>query len=692
MASQKEKYIASAQKFLLKGQIDRAIKDYEEVVALDPTDIRNRQKLAELLVKAGRKDDAVREYETIGKGYDDKGFFLKAIAVYKQIQKLDPANLNVCLVLGELNQKQGLIGNALAEYKTLLDHYEKKNELNEAVKVIEKMLTVDPENLNILLKLAETYHSLGLEDSSYQCYTKVALTLKKRGEEKLFDQVCVRIRDHFPRKADLLVDMAAEQLKSGDAAGAINRLSAILDKSPCDLAALRILMEAYKQIGDTENLRCACERLIGAAPDELSAKVLLFESYVDAGDAENALGRLHLYRKSFIDAGTMTELDGYFRRLLVIAPENIALLEEVREIYELSGDTVGRDLIASKIDRLRQEEAAAMSEITAQAPEAQLEEPVAPFAEETESPEEPGIELELPEEPVDFEIEVQQPVVPEEAPVVPQMEQPPLDFEEIELELDIPEEDAIAVEPGGVAAGFDLSLDTEMPVSFDEIPENPEESSVAAPQALKAETAASEVESIFEGADFELELEGAFAVEPEQSLSATAVAAEQHSKYALDDVFSEFKKGVDRQVGKEDTETHYNLGIAYMEMGLFDDAVQEFRNASRDPGRRVDCQTLRALCFRNKGDLQTAERTLREGLDLPGLEREEVLGLNYELALVHELSGDTDSALRMFQEVAAIAPDFRDTRKKIESLLGIGDLDEQETDMELIDLDQEEIE
>ncbi|MBI1922495.1 MAG: tetratricopeptide repeat protein [Geobacter sp.] len=693
MASQKDKYIASAQKFLLKGQVDKAIKDYEEVVAFDPADIRNRQKLAELYVKAGRKEDAVKEYEKIGKSYDDKGFFLKAIAVYKQIQKLDPTNLDIYLVLGDLNHKQGLIGNALAEYKILVDYYEKKNQLNEAIKVIEKMLAVDPENLNILLKLAETFFGRGLEESSYQYYTKVALTLKKRGEEKLFSQICARIRDHFPTKTDFFVDMAAEQFRSGDTAGAIVRVSEILECSPGNVAALKLLVEVYPQTGETEKLRSACEQLLRVSPGELSAMQKLVESYVEAGDVENALQRLHRFKKDFVDAGLVLELAAYFRRLQGYAPDNIPLLEEVREVYELSGDTTGRDLIAGQIERLRQESMEALStEPEEQEPEARQED-LAPPPESAlpEMPAEQEIELELPEGPIDFEVEAEHPVVIEQPPqpAAQQEETPPL-HEEIELVLDIPEEDALVTEPVEEMIELDLSLDAEPPFSFDEkqlegeglAPDKEDESSVSLEPL--------EFENVFEGPDFELELEGAFTAEAEQPAQETEQLPGKASKYTVAGVISEFRKGIDRQVAKEDTETHYNLGIAYMEMGLYDDAVREFKNGARDPQRKIDCQTLTAVCFRDKGDFQSAEQTLREGLAMAGLGREEILSLTYELALVYESSGDTDSALRELQEVAAIAPNFRDTREKIEELLGIGGLDEEEGELELIDLDQEE--
>src|SRR6266545_1916024 len=109
LASKKDKFLESAQKFILKGQLDRAIKDYEQIVAADPKEIRHRQKLAELLARCNRKDDSVREYQTIAKYYDDNGFFLKAIAVYKQLQKLDSSNIEISFILAALNEKQGLV-------------------------------------------------------------------------------------------------------------------------------------------------------------------------------------------------------------------------------------------------------------------------------------------------------------------------------------------------------------------------------------------------------------------------------------------------------------------------------------------------------------------------------------------------------------------------------------------------------
>ncbi len=69
----------------------------------------------------------------------------------------------------------------------------------------------------------------------------------------------------------------------------------------------------------------------------------------------------------------------------------------------------------------------------------------------------------------------------------------------------------------------------------------------------------------------------------------------------VNELLREFQKGVREQLDEKDFETHYNLGIAYKEMALHDEAVQEFRLAARDAGRALSCANLLGLCYLAKG-------------------------------------------------------------------------------------------
>ena len=110
----------------------------------------------------------------------------------------------------------------------------------------------------------------------------------------------------------------------------------------------------------------------------------------------------------------------------------------------------------------------------------------------------------------------------------------------------------------------------------------------------------------------------------------------------LADIFKEFKKGVDKQLGKEDYDTRYNLGIAYKEMGLVDEAIAEFQLAAKDENRLLECSSMLGICFLEKGMPKLAVKWFEKGLTAPGRTDEEYQGLRYDLAMAHEAAGETD--------------------------------------------------
>ena len=137
---------------------------------------------------------------------------------------------------------------------------------------------------------------------------------------------------------------------------------------------------------------------------------------------------------------------------------------------------------------------------------------------------------------------------------------------------------------------------------------------------------------------------------------------------SLEEIFREFKKGVEQQLSAEDYETHYNLGIAYKEMGLVDEAIGEFQLASKDPGRAVECCSMLGHCFLEKGMPQLAIKWFRKGLESPGIVELATAGMLYDLAQVYQDTGDTDSAYRTFQEVYGLNANYRDVVRRVKEL------------------------
>ena len=138
------------------------------------------------------------------------------------------------------------------------------------------------------------------------------------------------------------------------------------------------------------------------------------------------------------------------------------------------------------------------------------------------------------------------------------------------------------------------------------------------------------------------------------------------------DIFKEFKKGVDKQLGKEDYDTRYNLGIAYKEMGLIDEAIAEFQLAAKDEARLLECASMLGICFLEKGMPKLAMKWFERGLKAPGRTEEEYAALRYDLATAHEAAGDVDRALALFTDLYGQDANFRDVATKVRGPPGDG--------------------
>ena len=113
-----------------------------------------------------------------------------------------------------------------------------------------------------------------------------------------------------------------------------------------------------------------------------------------------------------------------------------------------------------------------------------------------------------------------------------------------------------------------------------------------------------------------------------------------------------------------DAQSHYDLGLAFMEMGLYDESFTEFRMASADTGRRFACFMFQGVCLREKGDLANAEKVLRSLVN-PGLSLEDLCTVKYELALICEACGKFEEYISLLAEIDASHRHFRDVHSRL---------------------------
>jgi tetratricopeptide (TPR) repeat protein len=147
------------------------------------------------------------------------------------------------------------------------------------------------------------------------------------------------------------------------------------------------------------------------------------------------------------------------------------------------------------------------------------------------------------------------------------------------------------------------------------------------------------------------------------------LSQELSAERELENVFRKFQKGVQEQYGKEDYETHYNLGVAYREMGLLNEAITEFRLVLKSPDRVISATAMIASCLRAKGALPRAEETLLEVLNNPKYSKSEgIAGLAYELGQIFEVQGRIDDALAQYYRAKELEPDHKEAAVRISQL------------------------
>lgn len=717
--SNKEKLIASAQKNLQKGQISRAVKDYQKLVEIDPKDMRIRQRLAELYSRSRMTEEALDEYRGVAKYYSENGFFPKAIAVYKQMQKLDPGQIEAYHRLAELNERQGLVGNALQEYRSLVTHYEKQQMFSESIEVLEKMKELDPENLNIRVKISECYARAGEPGQAKEEFRDVLGRLKGKEDFGRILKLYEIFLPLFPEDPELKTTLAKVLIHQGEAERGIQLAKSLLQDQPEDPEILQALAQGYGAAGDHENERLTYQHLLKHCPDNLELREAFLRSCLSGGAIERALESLLEWQEDFVGAGRQQAIKAFYDLLCRELPATDSRLQAL-------GATLAGDLKRDRAPKAERDPAseqppaeASLNEIFAVA----MRDPASAEPLSSEVPD--GDDSSRGEIPLEFLETVDLPeggtAGTEENQEEPEVEleldlEPALDEDPLERGVAAPLADTMSLSDTGTDEAFadepvaECSDDSEELLDLGAILEAGESPSPAEPgpdldeaEFYLQQGLLDEAERIFrrlldqdplnaevgrklkeiESRREEVAQLAEASEEPFAGLTSESAeggfqedASEEGESFSLDGFFSDSQQGVKTEIEIDDAESHYNLGIAYKEMGLLDDAVAEFEKAGRNAERRVACLILKGMCLVEIGTFDVAEDVFKEGLGLPDLTAGERTSLHYEMGVLYQSWKRPLEALESFQAVADADLFYRNVGEKIRTLrqkLGLED-------------------
>jgi tetratricopeptide (TPR) repeat protein len=876
MPLQREQVVQTAEKYVSRGKIEPAIREYRKLLAENPNDINTLNRIGDLYARIQRIDEAVEFFVQIGEQYSDQGFFVKAIAIYKKIIKLDPTRLEIYEKLADLYHKQNLVTEARTQYQVLADYYTKHDNMASAIAIYNKMVDLEPENPSYHVKLAEIYQNGKLYEKAVNEYRMIAELMIQHGRTQEAAQVYERaltidsknlrfirgaveaLRDagaegaaaHFlanaiernpeaqeiaeelrrPRQVTVELEPEARPEMPAQAAAAPTPAAAPPQETDeeepsfeveldveedlmaamkaaeaavaakgeevefdLDLDEMEVDLSAEEEEAPASQVRPPADLGAGHRPgwalqaqpleiEEISfdldaiaaaepeaetyaeAEAFVLDTDIEPGSDTLEMSILPAWEAEETAAPSVDERDELITEAEVLAKYGLdeKALERLEEALRAKPENLAAYalMVRLHLDKHRHEQvfelAQRMSAIAVRnrrgepwtSVRARLAEegylldgddvvagphmswpPAAvPDIPEVETAPEPEIDLDLELPQFDLPEPEPEPSVPEVAPPPPPPPAAPRSAaqkrETEELLRGIlggkprpappkpaaPAPAPMAPPPAPVAAAapppappppapaqglatgglFDLTSlgsmieEEERTGTPAAIPPPPpqslpftggledsgvgwlDEAESRKEPAVAAGSAAPAGGGLFDDEDDFFDLAGELVEElsKEEVFQDGLVQQEQ----SLEEIVEGFKKGVAEHLSPTDYDTHYNLGIAYREMGLLDEAIGEFQLAAKDARHLVICCSMLGLCFLDKGLPELSIKWYRRGMEAPGLAEEDQLGLMYDLGNAYMAMGDNMSAYGTFVELYGINTNYRDVVAKLEEL------------------------
>ncbi len=673
MAIDKRKTLDSARRYAQRGAREKSLAQYEALLRGDPRDFKLRLEIGDVHQRWGRTEDAVAHYARVAQQFRQEGFEARAVAVWKRVLNLDPKFTDGHVALSELYQQLGMQSQSIESLQSAIDGLNRDGQKREALELLRRMGELDPTNTASRLKVAELLLREGMKADAVNEFEEVAREFERIEAIEAVSGVYQRILEVTPDCSKSRLKLGRAQFQIGESDSAERVLTEIRDAEPEYEPASELLSEIYAAQGrmaEVSDIRRRLANVYRNRGDEEQAREMIQRLPVEEGRVPGAEGEGAL-DGSELDFGT-DDIESLGRGDFDVSGEEAFL--EVDEDGPENPDVSNFDFDGLPGDEREVEGADAALGDEAVAPAFREdhgldwgENPVADFS--LESEERPRIEIEL---------EAREPGVggAVESP------EPVFGIERSDLEGDVDQtqgsmdSDALPVAEELEEASFYVQqelydeAETILRRVLDRAPGHPTAlvrlGEIAAMRGedpgrvdephLDAETSGEGhvfAEAPFADGSFDLASE----LREEMASSATRSFAPSDGEVrsvvdgGMSEIFADFKRGVAETLSASDIETRYDLGIAYREMGLFEDAIEEFRACLEFVERRVDSLQMLSLCCVDSGRTEDAVAYLEQALADPGLSDEQRDGLNFDLGGVCERLGDTERARSVYRAI-----------------------------------------
>ena len=734
MAFEKAKVLKAAEKFLSQGKINAAIKEYRQIIEHDDSDLTTLNMLGDLCVRSKLNDEAIACFARIAEHYREKEFHLKAIAMYKKIERLTPRDPAIAFKLGNLYALQGLVADAKSQFLVVADAYTRAGRTKQTLEVLHKIADLDPHNTEIRLKLAAGYLKEGLNEEAAAAFSEAATRLFETGNFEKSLQAYQQTLELFPNHERALKGVVSAHVSLGEADQAAELLERLVADRPGDPELVLMLARAYLDAENPQGAERATEILFKQDPANYTKLIEVARLYLKTGEVNDGTRVLAGIIEQLLAGREENDLLELLNEALARNPEHVEALRLLVRVYWWQRDmenlrsALERLAEAAEAAGLVEDERYALTQLMRLTADDRYSERLIALG---GSPDDAGAsdsfgsaaaldEIQsfdnfaitgqdnetfgVAEEPAPVEFEFNS--VAEQPPADPSASFADLndDHEETDV-FASPVEEPVAAAPEDEAArrqatlmqelesvdfyinqGYDDIANDTLELMERQFGQHPEIATRR--QKLKAKLdSASQSESFDFGSAEELvdaapvvpEADFAFAGNSGNGSNGHGSVEIQADVKGIDaglaEIFEEFRQAAEEEPeAKEDFETHYNMGTAYKEMDLLDEAIMEFQTAASltvptdGTSRYLQCCNMLGHCFMRKDLPRAAVLWFKKGLDAPGQGEEECKALRYELGAAYEHMGDLSRASDLFTEVYGMDVAYRGVGERLQEL------------------------
>ncbi len=303
-----------------KGDLKKAIELYEKAISIaeEPAFLNE---LGELYRKAGEKDKAVNVLWQALEKFKEMDFYPNAIAVAMKLKKIIGEDIELLEVLADLQNRQGLLADAISTYSRLAELLKKEGDIEGVIEVYKKMVEVTPKRVDLRLKLVDIYLSQGKTEEAVEELKKVRDIYEEQGKVEKVEEIEARIRE-------LTGEEAVEEKKEEEA----EEIKIVFEQTPEAKVFEEIKEEKEEEV--KEIAPTIEEEVIKAPPSEIPEPgaevaeaigdwnewVSLAELYLSVGSTDEAVEYLYKAADLNFDEGNFEKAEELYRKICELRP------------------------------------------------------------------------------------------------------------------------------------------------------------------------------------------------------------------------------------------------------------------------------------------------------------------------------------------------------------------------------------